>query len=1005
MKSATAYILIVDDEESQRHKLRKLLLENGYQVTEAINGKEALEKARLTPPDLVISDLLMPVMDGYTLLWYWKKDEKLRSIRFIVYSATYLQKKDQQLALDIGADVFISKSEKSELLISQIKKLLTSNSRSELTHNNNKMLFLTYHEVLVKKLEDKMMQLRQINHQLEKDITARKQAEERYQQLAERLALATSNAGIGIWEWDVTSNSLFWDDQMCYLYGINKENFDNTYDAWEKCIVPEDIEQNSAMIKAALKGEQEYETEFRIHRPDNSVHFIAAAARTIRDAGGHPVRMVGINYDITKRHDTELALLSAKENAEKISTELYTYLLAIGQLALVSVSDHAGCIIQVNDKFCEITGYRKNELLGKNYRILNSGTHPDSFFTEMWTAITHGSTWQQEVCNRNKRGRLYWVNSTIVPLKDRTGKITRFISVNVDITAQKQKEVALKERLKETHCLYAIRHDMLKQLSTKEFCQKIIGHIIPAMQFPELTAVAIQLADKKLTSENYREGLSHRLHAEIMTNNEICGELQVFYTENKPFQIPDEQNLINAIANDLQVWLERKQIDEAKEKSEALIWQQANFDALTGLPNRRMFQNRLEQGIKKTKRSGLPFALMIFDLDHFKQVNDTYGHGTGDILLQDAAKRLNSCVRETDFIARLGGDEFIVILYELENPKIVERVAHKILAKLAEPFQINNEVAYVSSSIGIALYPENGNDMDTLLRNADQAMYASKKRGRNCFSYFTPSMQKSAQARWRLIDDLHNALSNNQFQVYYQPIVELSTGTIRKAEALIRWHHPTHGVISPAEFIPVAEETGMIISIGDWIFRQVTDHAKKWRSTSQTSFQISINVSPIQFHNQNCDLNTWFNHLHQLGLPGQSIELEITEGLLLDTNTNVTHQLLLLRDAGIQVSIDDFGTGYSSLSYLKKFDIDYLKIDQSFIRNLTDESDDMILSEAIIVMAHKLGLKVIAEGIETMQQRDLLLAAGCDYGQGYFFSKPLPPKELEKLLAIQQRFV
>jgi len=785
---------------------------------------------------------------------------------------------------------------------------------------------------------------------------------------------------------------------MCRLYGIKKENFDGEYDTWKKYIVPEDIEQSDAMVKAALKGEQKLLTEFRIRWPDNSVHFIAAAAKTIQDTNRHPLRMVGINYDITKRNEAELALLNAKGNAEKTSTELYTYLLAIGQLALVSVTDYTGRFIQVNDKFCKITGYSQKELLGQNYRILNSGTHPKSFFTEMWAAITAGNTWHHEICHRNKQGQLYWVNSTIVPLKDRTGKITRFISVEVDMTAYKQKEAALKERLKETNCLYAIRHDMLKQLPTKEFCERIISHIIPAMQFPELTAVAIQLADQIFTSENYHKGLSHGLQAKIVTNNAVCGELQVFYTENEPFLTPEEPNLINAIANDLQLWLERKQIDKAKEKSETLIWQQANFDALTGLPNRRMFQNRLEQGIKKTKRSGLPFALMLFDLDHFKQVNDTFGHGTGDILLKDAAKRLNSCVRETDFIARLGGDEFIVILNELEKPKIVERVADKILSKLAEPFQINNEVAYVSSSIGIAFYPENGKDIDTLLTNADQAMYASKNRGRNCFSYFTPSMQKSAQARWRLIDDLRNALSNDQFQVHYQPIVELTTGMVHKAEALIRWHHPTHGMVSPTEFIPVTEETGMIISIGDWVFRQVADHAKKWRSSYHASLQISINVSPIQFHNQNCDLNAWFNHLHLLGLPGQSIELEITEGLLLDTNTNVTRQLLLLRDAGIQVSIDDFGTGYSSLSYLKKFDIDYLKIDQSFIHNLTDESDDMALSEAIIVMAHKLGLKVIAEGIETSQQRDLLLAAGCDYGQGYFFSKPLPPEEFENFL-------
>jgi diguanylate cyclase (GGDEF)-like protein/PAS domain S-box-containing protein len=1001
-----AYILIVDDQEIHRLILRTLLRDNGYQVKEAINGKEALEKARIAPPDLIISDLLMPVMDGYTLLWHWKKDEKLRSVGFIVYSATYLRQKDQQLARDLGADAFIIKPAKPESLISQIKKILASNKRREITHSDNKMLFMTYHEVLVKKLEDKMIQLRQVNQKLEKDITARRQTEEKYQLLAERLSLATSSAGIGVWEWDVINNKFNWDDQMCRLYGIKTENFDGEYDTWKKFIVPEDTEQSDGMVKAALKGKQKLTTEFRIRWPNNSVHFIAAAAKTIQDAKGHPVRMVGINYDVTKRNETESALLNAKENAEKTSTELYTYLLAIGQLALVSVADRTGCIIEVNDKFCEITGYSQKELLGQNYRILNSGTHPKSFFAEMWATINVGNTWHYEICNRKKQGQLYWVNSTIVPLKDRTGTITRFISVNVDITAHKQKEAALKERLKETNCLYAIRHDMLQQLPTKEFCERIIGHIIPAMQFPELTAVAIQLVDNKFTSENFHEGLSHGLQSKIVANNKVCGELQVFYTEHEAFLIPEEPNLIYAIANDLQLWMERKHIDDAKERSEALIWQQANFDALTGLPNRRMFQNRLEQGIKKTKRSGLPFALMLFDLDHFKQVNDTFGHGTGDVLLKDAAKRLNSCVRETDFIARLGGDEFIVILNELEKPKVVERVAHKILSKLAEPFQINNEVAYVSSSIGIAFYPENGNDIDTLLSNADQAMYASKNRGRNCFSYFTPSMQKSAQARWRLIDDLRNALSNNQFQVHYQPIVELTTGMVHKAEALIRWHHPIHGMISPTEFIPVAEETGMIVSIGDWIFHQVADHAKKWRSSCQASFQISINISPIQFHNQNCNLNTWFNHLHLLGLPGQSIELEITEGLLLDTNTNVTHQLLLLRDAGIQVSIDDFGTGYSSLSYLKKFDIDYLKIDKSFIHNLTEGSDDMALSEAIIVMAHKLGLKVIAEGIETAQQRNLLLAAGCDSGQGYFFSKPLPPQEFENLLvSVSQRLI
>lgn len=280
-------------------------------------------------------------------------------------------------------------------------------------------------------------------------------------------------------------------------------------------------------------------------------------------------------------------------------------------------------------------------------------------------------------------------------------------------------------------------------------------------------------------------------------------------------------------------------------------------------------------------------------------------------------------------------------------------------------------------------------------------MYAAKNSGRSRFSYFTRSMQKAAQTRMRLTNDLRGALAGDQLMVYYQPIVDLATGAIHKAEALIRWQHPTGGLISPAEFIPIAEDTGLIVDIGDWVFHQAARQAARWRAVHHAEFQISINKSPVQFYrNSNTHQATWFDYLRQLGLPGQCIVVEITEGLLLDANQGVTDQLLAFRDVGIQVSLDDFGTGYSSLSYLKKFDIDYLKIDQSFTRNLAPGSDDMALCEAIIVMAHKLGIKVIAEGVETAEQRDLLIAANCDYGQGYLFSRPVPAQEFEKLLQV-----
>jgi diguanylate cyclase (GGDEF)-like protein/PAS domain S-box-containing protein len=433
--------------------------------------------------------------------------------------------------------------------------------------------------------------------------------------------------------------------------------------------------------------------------------------------------------------------------------------------------------------------------------------------------------------------------------------------------------------------------------------------------------------------------------------------------------------------------------------TEDTIQRQANYDPLTQLPNRRLFRDRLELEIRKAHRNDQLMALMFIDLDNFKEVNDTLGHDMGDILLIEAAQRINTCVRETDTVARLGGDEFVVILAALEDVSSVERVAQDILNKLTASFQLEAEKAFVSASIGITLYPSDATEIEELLKHADQAMYASKRQGRNRFSYFTPSMQRAVQTRMRLASDLRGALAGDQFRVYYQPIVTLSNGAITKAEALIRWQHPTQGLINPAEFIPIAEETGLIIEIGDWVFRQAARQALRWRAKHHPKFQISVNVSPVQLQNGGITTNgAWLDHLQKIHLPGQGIVVEITEGMLLDIDGMVTDQLLAFRDAGIRVSLDDFGTGYSSLSYLKKLDIDYLKIDQSFVRNLEPNSDDMALCEAIIAMAHKLGLKVVAEGVETEGQRGLLATAGCNYAQGYLFSKPVTVEEFEQLL-------
>ncbi len=437
-----------------------------------------------------------------------------------------------------------------------------------------------------------------------------------------------------------------------------------------------------------------------------------------------------------------------------------------------------------------------------------------------------------------------------------------------------------------------------------------------------------------------------------------------------------------------------------RKNAEALIRQQAFFDTLTGLPNRRMLRERLEQEVRRARRDGQQLAILFIDLDHFKEVNDTLGHDSGDQLLVEAGRRIKQCVRDSDTVARMGGDEFTVILTDISDTDHLEPLLQKILRSMDALFQIGNEQVFVSASIGITLYPLDAIEIEDLFKNADQALYVAKGEGRNRFSFFTPALQEAAQTRVRLANDLRNALIDNQFRVLYQPIVELATGSIHKAEALIRWQHPKRGLVSPAAFIPIAESSGLIVDIGEWVFMQAAEQVQKWREKLHPDFQISVNRSPVQFRHDDSGRASWGMQMHAMGLPGEALVVEITEGLLLDTSDVVGEQLLALGDAGIKVSLDDFGTGYSSLAYLQKFDIDFIKIDQSFVRHLIPGSTDLALCKAIIVMAHALGMKVIAEGVETELQRDLLKEAGCDFGQGYLFARPINAQELETLVSL-----
>lgn len=443
-----------------------------------------------------------------------------------------------------------------------------------------------------------------------------------------------------------------------------------------------------------------------------------------------------------------------------------------------------------------------------------------------------------------------------------------------------------------------------------------------------------------------------------------------------------------------------------RKHAEELIWHQAHIDALTGLPNRRMLRQRLNEALAHARQTESALAVVFMDLDNFKQVNDTLGHHEGDALLVEAAHRIQQHMGRTDTLARMGGDEFTLVLAGL--PAGADPVAllgprlDGLLDALQQPYLLGQSEVFVSASMGLAMYPADASQIEDLLRHADQALYAAKGAGRNRWCVFTPAMQAAAQWRARLDADLRTALEAGQLSVVYQPIVNMLSGRVCKAEALLRWHHPELGAISPAQFIPVAETSGQILALGDWVFTQAAHQVRHWRSVLDAEFQVSVNKSPLQCHRSPALSSRWVDELAQMGLPCSSLCIEITEGLLLDTHPEVTRHLGELRAAGMTVSLDDFGTGYSSLTYLQKLDIDCLKIDQSFVRNLSPGSTDLTLCKAIIAMAHELGMQVVAEGVETEQQHQLLMEAGCDHGQGYWYGRPIPPAQFEVWVRARQ---
>lgn len=428
-------------------------------------------------------------------------------------------------------------------------------------------------------------------------------------------------------------------------------------------------------------------------------------------------------------------------------------------------------------------------------------------------------------------------------------------------------------------------------------------------------------------------------------------------------------------------------------RSERYLTHLVNHDQLTGLPNRRLFFDRFGQALKRARRSEEGVALLVVDLDHFKDINDSLGHHAGDLVLKRAADRLRTCMREYDTVARMGGDEFALILEDHVGGSQAHAIARRVLHLLAEPFSLDDREVFISASIGVTLFPFDDHGEDVLLQHADIAMYQAKRHGGNNVQNYLGGMGAKVASRSSLVNDLHRGLDNEEFYLEYQPIVDLRNGQLTAMESLVRWNHPTRGIVSPAEFIPLAEEVGLIGALGKWVLRQACAEVSQLQREERQEFPVAVNVSTRQFRQK--DL---VEHISQAltdsSLDPSCLELELTENFFMEDTQQSRSSLEKIKAMGIRISLDDFGTGYSSLQYLKTFPIDTLKIDRSFVQDIDTNSTNASLVVSMIGIGHGLGLKVLAEGVETYKQVLFLQSHGCDYAQGFYFSRPQPLKSL-----------
>jgi diguanylate cyclase (GGDEF)-like protein/PAS domain S-box-containing protein len=757
-------------------------------------------------------------------------------------------------------------------------------------------------------------------------------------------------------------------------------------------------EQHPAMI-ALRTNEPVNATIMGIEAGDGERRWLLVNCNLSVDPASSERIVIASFADVTQARIRESELEEANQIAQQSLSELTEYKAALDQHAIVTVTDASGRITYANQRFQQISGYQLDEVIGKTHSILNSRTHPKSMFGDMWRTIAQGNTWRGEICNRAKDGSLYWVDTTIIPTHDSGGSVKGYVSIRYDITNRVQ---ALSE-LEESRALNERKTDLLEMtlahmnqgISVYDKEGRIVIWNDKYVSMYEMRLHDVQAGMKLEELLNIQKaqgsfsGSPRDLIAEIRKSVED-GQILENTTRQRSGQ------LIKAIHSPTPEGghvATHEDVTE-REQAQSRISHAAHHDLLTGLPNRIKIRATIADALDTCRTDSDRFSVMLIDLDRFKAVNDTFGHAIGDNLLREVAKRMRANVRQDDVVARLGGDEFAIYFAAATDQETMTRtIAKRLVRDLCMPYEIDGVLVNIGASIGVAIAPEHGKTCDDLFHNADIALYHVKNNGRHGFRIFDSDLEAKALERAQIEADLHQAIANEAFELYFQPYYDITEERIVGAECLIRWNHPERGFIPPDLFIPIAEDTGLIQEIGDWVIKTAIHHAV---SLSE-DLKIAINVSAAQFgHGRLAD--SIIQALFQTRLDPERIEIEVTETVLLRDDPALIAELESIKALNISVALDDFGTGYSSLKHLKTFQFDKIKIDKSFVGDMSTNDHSAAIVAAITNMARSLGITVTAEGVETKDQLKLLRAAGCTFAQGFHLARPMPSAEFKELI-------